>query len=68
MLVNTTDFILANNYYLIDVDGKPTRWGFWGPSELNDNPLRYGERGINSIEILGMLAICYHCKHNETYL
>jgi hypothetical protein len=68
MLVNTTDYILANNYYLIDVDGKHTKWGFWGPSELNDNPLRYGERGTNSIEMLGMLAICYHYTHNETYL
>jgi len=31
MLVNTTAYVLANNYYLIDITGKPTKWAFWGP-------------------------------------
>src|SRR5204863_2724152 len=26
-----TDHILDHRYYLIDKDGKPTTWGFWGP-------------------------------------
>lgn len=62
LLVNTTDYIIKNNYYLVDIDGKHTKWGFWGPNELNDNPDHYSERGGNSVEILGMLAITYHYK------
>ena len=68
MLTNTTDYIMANNWYLIDLDGKPTKWGFWNPQQLNDNPENYGERGSNSIEILGMLSICYHYTNDQKYL
>jgi len=45
---------------LIDISGEPTKWGFWGPEELNDNEERYGERGTNSLEIISMLALSYH--------
>lgn len=38
MIINTTNYIIENDYYLINVDGKPTHWGFWGPKELNENP------------------------------
>ena len=50
---------MNNNWYLIDVTGKPTSWGFWGPEELNDNPIRNGERNLNSLEILSMLSTVY---------
>jgi len=36
LFVNTTNYIIANNYYLIDYTGKPTTWGYWGPDMLND--------------------------------
>ena len=28
-------YIVSNNYYLIDVTGKPTSWGSWNPNQLN---------------------------------
>ncbi len=31
MLINTTEYIMKNNWKLIDVTGSPTTWGFWGP-------------------------------------
>jgi hypothetical protein len=53
---------------LIDpTTGKPTTWGFWGPAELNDNPVRVSERGGNSVGILAWLTGAYSITGNETY-
>ena len=27
--------IIDNNYYFVDADGKPTRWGRWNPEYIN---------------------------------
>jgi len=56
---------MENNYYLVDVTGKPTKWGFWGPKELNDNPDHYSERPLYSIHIISMLGVCYHYTKND---
>ena len=42
--------IVENDYQMIDWNGKRTTWGFWNPAELNDNPDRYSERGLNSLQ------------------
>ena len=59
MLVNTTNYIIKNNFYFINVDGTRTHWGFWNPENLNDDPQYYSERYSNSIEILAYLAVTY---------
>jgi hypothetical protein len=59
---------MENNWYLIDVTGNRTKWGFWGPNELNDNPKRNGERNLNSLQILSMLVVAYKYKREEKYL
>ncbi|KRW99781.1 hypothetical protein PPERSA_07858 [Pseudocohnilembus persalinus] len=67
-LITTVQNIVNNNYYLIDQDGETTKWGFWGPEQLNDNEERYGERGTNSLEIISMLAMAYHYSQDEQFL
>lgn len=47
--------IVDNNFHLIDLDGKPTRWGVWSPDSLNHVPGWWYERGINSLQILSHL-------------
>lgn len=59
MLVNTSNYIMENNFQLINVDGNRTHWGFWNPENLNDNPEYYSERYSNSIEILAYMLVTY---------
>ena len=42
-----TNHILDNRYQLVDVDGKPTRWGWWGPDEIWDDPDETGLRALH---------------------
>jgi len=62
------DYILDNGYYLIDVDGKPTRWGVWAPERLNADPRWQQERGLNSMEILSHLLAAHHITGKARYL
>jgi hypothetical protein len=68
MLRSTTDYIMKNDYYLINVDGRPTRWGIWNPSDLNNNTRYYSERASNSLEILTFLAVTHHYVRDQKYL
>ncbi|HSO86574.1 MAG TPA: two-component regulator propeller domain-containing protein, partial [Draconibacterium sp.] len=49
------DHIVDNNFHLIDLDGKPTRWGVWSPDSLNGSDEWLYEKGINSLQILSFL-------------
>lgn len=62
-----TDYLVDNNYQLIDWDGKRTRWGFWNPEALNDNPLNYVESGLNALQILSFLKVAHHITGDERY-
>lgn len=53
-------YIVDNNFLLLDLDGKPTRWGVWTPDSLNFAPNWWYERGINSLQILSFLKAAYH--------
>ena len=61
------DYILDNGYLLIDVDGKPTRWGVWAPSMLNGSSWE-PERGLNSLEMLSHLRAAHHMTGKQRYL
>jgi hypothetical protein len=54
-----TDHILDHGYALVDIDGKPTTWGHWSPEKLNDDPVWWPERGLNSLEILSHLKVAH---------
>lgn len=62
-----TDHILDHGYYLIDKDGKRTTWGVWAPEKLNDDPMWWQERGLNSLEILSHLKVAAHIVGDPRY-
>ena len=61
------DYIVDNNYQLIDWDGKRTRWGFWNPENLNDDPEHYIENGLNAAQILSFLKVSFHITQDLNY-
>lgn len=61
------DHIVRNDWYLIDYDGKPTRWGRWNPEYVNQFPKAVGDRRLNSVEIISFLETAYHFTHKEIY-
>lgn len=61
------NYIVDNNYQLIDWDGERTRWGFWNPELINDDPENYTENGLNSAQILSFLKVSYYITGNEKF-
>ncbi len=62
-----TDYIVDHNYQLIDWTGKRTRWGFWNPEALNDDPEHYLENGLNSLQMLSFLKVAHHITGDPKY-
>jgi hypothetical protein len=61
------DHIIEHDYYLVDVDGKPTTWGVWAPERINDDPRWWQEHGLNSLELLSYLKVTHHLTGDEKY-
>ncbi len=65
---NTTkrimDHILEHGYALVDLDGKPTTWGWWSPETLAKRP---DERALNSLELLSFLKTAAHITGEPRY-
>lgn len=55
-----TNHLVDHGFYLVDHDGKPTRWAIYGPDSLNNDPHWFPERGLNSLSILSYLAVAEH--------
>lgn len=64
VITRITDHLIDHDFYLVDHDGKPTRWGFFNPKEINGNPWRREERGLNSQTIITFLSIAEHVAKN----
>lgn len=62
-----TDHLVSHGFSLVDVDGKPTRWGFYGPETLNRDRYWWIERGINSLSMLSYLAVAEHVTGDPKY-
>ena len=66
------DHLVRNDFYLVDVDGKPTKWGVWSPQSLNEDPEWSPEKPLNSLEILSFLKFAYEItgfeRYQESYL
>ncbi|HEX5154684.1 MAG TPA: hypothetical protein VFW07_24725 [Parafilimonas sp.] len=68
MLIDTLmATIVKNDFYMIDWDGKPTRWGRWHPDYVNARPENVGDRKINSSNIIAMLQTAYYFTKKEKY-
>ncbi|MCG3162644.1 MAG: hypothetical protein JMDDDDMK_03937 [Acidobacteria bacterium] len=65
VVTRMTDHILNNNYQLIDVDGKRTRWGWWAPEDIWADP---DETGLRALHILSHLRAAHHITGNQRYL
>ncbi len=62
-----TDHLIRNDFYLVDVDGKPTKWGVWSPQSLNQDPDWAPEKALNSLEILSWLKFAAYISGKESY-
>lgn len=66
-ILRIVDYIINNDYVLIDIDGTKTEWGVWAPKYLMDDPDWISERNINSVEILSYLKLAYHVSGDKHY-
>ncbi len=62
-----TDHLVRNDFYLIGVDGKPTKWGVWSPQSLNEDPEWAPEKPLNSLEILSFLKFAQAITGKESF-
>jgi hypothetical protein len=65
VIARITDHILNNNYQLIDVDGKRTRWGWWAPEDIWSDP---DETGLRALHMLSHLRVAHHITGGQRYL
>lgn len=62
------DRIIENGYTLTGHDGKVTSDGRWEPFWINRGKGRFGDRGLNSVEILNALISAHHITGDPKYL
>ena len=66
------DHLIANDFNMMDIDGKHTRWSVWSPSKLNHDPEWQPDQFQNSMEILAFLKLAFYMtgenKYQENYL
>jgi hypothetical protein len=68
LLIDTLmSHILRNDFYLVDWDDKPTRWGRWNPEYVNEILPMVGDRKLNSSNIVSMLQTAWHFTKKEKY-
>ena len=67
IITDIADHIIDNGYRLCDIDGLPTTWACWAPSELNGKSMWLWEKCVNSLEILTFLDVAYHMSGDEKY-
>jgi hypothetical protein len=59
-----TNHILDHHYQLVGADGKRTRWGWWGPDAIWNDP---DETGLRALHLLSHLRVALHLTGNEQY-
>ena len=60
------DHILGNGLRILEF-GRRTRWGYWNPEALNGPEGRWGDRGLNSLEILSHLRVAARITGDPGY-
>lgn len=59
--------IIRNDYYFVDVDGKPTLWGRWNPEYINHYPETVTDRKLGSATITAGLHLAWELTGKEVY-
>lgn len=62
-----TDHLIVHGYNLVDHDGTPTRWGYYSPEAMNNDPRWWIERGLKSLSMLSYLSVAYHVTGDQAY-
>ncbi len=62
-----TDHLVEHDFYMIDHDGTPTRWGHYSPEEVNFDQNWWVERGLNSLSMLTYLSVTAHITGDNKY-
>jgi hypothetical protein len=57
VLDRITNHILDNKYQLVDVDGQRTRWGYWGPDVIWEEP---DETGLRALHLVSHLRVAIY--------
>ncbi len=66
-LASIASYIIDSGWTLIDMDGKPTRWGRWDPDYLL-RPYGYMDRGLNGLEALSFMQSAYTLTGNPKFM
>ena len=61
-----TDHLIRHGFNLSDHDGKPTRWGNFGPEYCN-SIWGWDQRGLNSLMMLSFLNVAKHVTGDPKY-
>ena len=59
-----TNHILDNNYQLVGPGGKRTRWGWWAPAAIWEDP---DETGLRALHMVSHLRVALHLTENAQY-
>ncbi len=66
-LARIATYIMENGWMLIDMDGKPTRWGRWDPKYLL-SPYGYYDKGLNGLEAMTFAKTAYALTGDEKFM
>ncbi len=67
LLDNLMTYIVENDFYLIDKNGKPSLWGRWNPEYVNRFQPMIGDRKICSSNFIAFLQSAYKHTGKEIY-
>ena len=67
LVARITDHIIDHGYYYVGPSGRPTTWGVWAPERLNHDLKWFGDRGLNSLEILSHLKVAEYITGDAKY-
>lgn len=62
-----TDHLVDHNYAIVDFDKLPTRWGAYGPEQLNKDTNWWAERGLKSLSMLSYLTVAEYMTGDVKY-
>ncbi len=67
LIQRITNYIIDNNFQIIDFDGLPTKWANWNPDSLNHSDNWAYEKGLNSLQILSFLKTAVYITGNSKF-